>query len=56
MPKPTPRVKIEGIEQYGAELLLYGETYTEAERKAKELARTEGHLYISPYNDRNNFV
>ena len=51
VPKPTPKVKIEGIEQYGAELLLYGETYTEAERKAKELARTEGRLYISPYND-----
>ena len=51
VPKPTPKVKIEGIEQYGAELLLCGETYTEAERKAKELARTEGRLYISPYND-----
>jgi threonine dehydratase len=51
VPKPTPKVKIEGIEQYGAELLLYGETYTEAERKAKELAHIEGRLYISPYND-----
>ena len=51
VPKPTPQVKINGIKQYGAELLLFGETYTEAERKAKELAQTEGSLYISPYND-----
>lgn len=51
VPKPTPKVKIDGIIQYDAELLLYGETYTEAERKAKELAKREGHLYISPYND-----
>ena len=51
VPTPTPKVKIDGIKQYGAELMLFGETYTEAERKAKELAQTEGHLYISPYND-----
>src|SRR5512138_3475383 len=41
VPKPTPKVKIDGIKRYGAQLLLYGETYTEAERKAKELAKTE---------------
>ena len=51
VPKPTPKVKIDGIRDFGAELLLFGETYTEAERKAKELARIEGKLYISPYND-----
>jgi threonine dehydratase len=51
VPKSTPKVKLEGIEQYGAELLLYGETYTEAERKAKELSKIDGQLYISPYND-----
>ncbi len=51
VPTPTPKVKIEGIRKYGAELLLFGETYTEAERKAKELAKAETRLYISPYND-----
>jgi threonine dehydratase len=51
VPTPTPKVKIDGIKQYGAELLLFGETYTEAERKAKELAKSEKCLYISPYND-----
>jgi threonine dehydratase len=51
VPKPTPQVKINGIKQYGAELLLFGETYTEAEHKAKELAQTQSSLYISPYND-----
>jgi threonine dehydratase len=51
VPTPTPKVKVEAIKGYGAELLLYGETYTEAERKAKQLSQTEGRLYISPYND-----
>ena len=51
VPTHAPQVKVEGIRQFGAELLLYGETYDEAEKKAKELAAQEGKLYISPYND-----
>jgi threonine dehydratase len=52
VPRNTPKVKIDGIEKYGADLVLFGETYDEAERKAKELAREEGCAYISPYNDK----
>jgi threonine dehydratase len=51
VPTNTPKVKVDGIKQYGAELVLYGATLPEAERKAKELAQIEGRLYISPYND-----
>jgi threonine dehydratase len=32
-------------------LVLFGEDYDEAERKAKELAQKDGCAYISPYND-----
>jgi len=51
VPTHAPQVKVGGIRQFGAELLLYGETYDEAEKKAKQLAAQEGRLYISPYND-----
>jgi len=51
VPTHAPQVKVEGIRQFGAELVLYGETYDEAEKKAKELAAQEGKLYISSYND-----
>ena len=51
VPRNTPKVKIEGIRKYGADLVLFGENYDEAERKAKELARKDGCAYISPYND-----
>ena len=51
VPRTTPKVKIEGIRKYGADLVLFGDTYDEAERKAKELAREDGCAYISPYND-----
>jgi threonine dehydratase len=51
VPKPTPKVKIDGIRKYDADLVLFGENYDEAERKAKELAQNDGCAYISPYND-----
>lgn len=51
VPVNTPKIKIDGIKQYGAELILYGANYPEAEAKAKELASGESCLYISPYND-----
>ena len=51
VPTNTPKVKVDGIRQFGAELVLFGATYPEAERKAKEFAQFEGRLYISPYND-----
>lgn len=51
VPTKTPKIKVDGIKQYGADLLLFGETYDLAERKAKEITKQQGRLYISPYND-----
>jgi threonine dehydratase len=51
VPRTTPKIKIDGIKKYGADLVLFGKTYDEAELKAKELARKDGCAYISPYND-----
>ena len=51
VPKTAPKIKIDGIKKYGVELILFGNTYDEAERKAKELARKDGCAYISPYAD-----
>ncbi|MGW8289481.1 MAG: threonine ammonia-lyase, partial [Candidatus Bathyarchaeia archaeon] len=51
VPTHTPKIKIDGIKKYGADLILFGENYDEAEREAKKLARKDGCAYISPYND-----
>jgi threonine dehydratase len=51
VPKTTPQIKIDGIKKHGADLILFGDTYDEAEQKAKELARKDGCAYISPYDD-----
>jgi threonine dehydratase len=50
-PTNTPQVKIDGIKRFGAELILDGATYPESEKIAKEIAKKEKRLYISPYND-----
>ncbi len=51
VPVNTPKIKVEGIKKFGAELLLFGETYSEAEKRAKEIASKEGCFCISPNND-----
>ncbi|XHH07924.1 MAG: threonine/serine dehydratase [Candidatus Bathyarchaeia archaeon] len=50
VPANTPKVKVDGIKKFGVDLLLFGGSYAEAEKKAKELAKAEGRLYVSPYN------
>jgi threonine dehydratase len=52
VPETTPHVKIEGIRKYGADLVLFGDGYDEAEKKAKALAKKDGCAYISPYDDK----
>ena len=51
VPTTTPHVKVEGIRKWGADLVLFGDCYDEAETHAKELAKKDGCAYISPYND-----
>jgi threonine dehydratase len=51
VPETTPKIKINGIKKYGVGLVLFGDTYDEAEQKAKDLARKDGLVFVSPYND-----
>jgi threonine dehydratase len=51
VPTATPHVKVEGIRRWGADLVLWGDCYDEAEAYAKDLAEKDKCAYISPYND-----
>ena len=51
VPNTTPEVKISKIKQYGAELIMHGSIYDEAERYAKRLSKEGGLAFVSPYND-----
>lgn len=44
-------VKLEGIRAQGAEAVLAGDTYDEAEERAVERAREEGRTFVSAYDD-----
>ena len=45
-------MKISKIKQYGAELILHGSIYDEAEKYARELSQSQsGLVFVSPYND-----
>jgi threonine dehydratase len=46
----TP-AKVAATKGYGAEVVLHGTIWDEANEKAKELVRTEGFTYVHPFDD-----
>jgi threonine dehydratase len=51
MPVTTPYVKIEATRAHGAEVLLHGETISEAQARAEEIAAARGLTWVHPYDD-----
>ena len=51
MPKSTPLIKVESTKQYGAEVVLHGDVYDDAYKKAKELEEKESYVFVHPFND-----
>ena len=51
MPTTTPLIKVNRTKGYGAEVVLYGDVYDEACRKAYELAEEKGYTFIHPFDD-----
>ncbi len=50
MPKSTPQKKVKNVKRYGADAVLFGDNYDEAEAEALRRANVGG-TWISPYND-----
>ncbi len=51
MPVMTPFVKVAATKAYGAEVLLDGETISEAQARAEAEARKRGLIWVHPYDD-----
>lgn len=51
MPEYTARRKIAGVRRWGAEPIIHGATYDEAEQEARRLEHERGLTFISAYND-----
>lgn len=51
MPQTTPDIKVNSVRQYGAKVVLHGDAFDEAARHARELEKTEGLVFVHPYDD-----
>ena len=51
MPTTTPLVKVNNTKDYGANVVLHGETFDDAAELASRLSREKGLTYVHPFND-----
>ncbi len=51
MPVTTPQVKVDAVRQRGGEVILHGESYTDAFAKARELMQERGLTFVHPFDD-----
>jgi threonine dehydratase len=51
MPEATPLTKVNGVREYGSEVVLYGTNYDEAYTKAIEFAKDKNLEFIHPFAD-----
>src|SRR5262245_31999047 len=51
MPVTTPRIKIDAVRSRGATVVLHGDSYSDAYKKALRLKRARGLTFVHPYDD-----
>jgi threonine dehydratase len=51
MPVTTPEIKIAAVRGYGAEVVLYGDSYSEAAEHCARLVDESGMIFIHPFDD-----
>ena len=51
MPVTTPRLKVEAVAALGGEVVLHGDSYSDAHQRALELAEEQGSTFVHPFDD-----
>ena len=51
MPTTTPLIKVNRTKSYGAQVLLFGDVFDDANARALELAEEHGYTFIPPFDD-----
>ena len=51
MPTTTPQVKIDAVKGWGAEVLLHGDSYSDAYLHAAALQKKQGLTFVHPFDD-----
>ncbi len=51
MPVTTPGIKVDAVRALGGEVILHGDAYDDAYARARELAATDGLVFVHPFDD-----
>jgi len=51
MPSATPIIKVEATKSYGVDVVLYGDNYDDAYKKARELEVENKYVFVHPFDD-----
>ncbi len=51
MPVTTPHIKVDAVKARGAQVVLHGDSYSEAHAHARKLQRRQGLAFVHPYDD-----
>ena len=51
MPKTAPQAKIDATLSYGAQIVLHGQVYDDAQEKAHQLQKEKGYTYVHAFQD-----
>jgi threonine dehydratase len=51
MPQTTPPIKVQAVRNYGAKIVLFGDSYDDAYGHSQQLAEENGLTYIHPFDD-----
>lgn len=51
MPRTTPEIKVEAVRALGAEVVLHGDAYSDAERHCHRLVEETGLVFVHPFDD-----
>lgn len=51
MPETAPLTKIQATQNYGAEVILHGQSFDEAKEHAIQLAQQKSYVFVHPYED-----
>ena len=51
MPTTTPQIKVDAVRSFGAEAVLFGDSFDEAYAHAQQLMAAHGYTFVHPYDD-----
>ena len=51
MPTTTPKVKIDAVRAFGGEVVLFGDSYSDAHKHATVLEKKQGLTFVHPFDD-----